>query len=104
VPPDPLSFPWLAVSSPKRKPIEYLLGHCYTVWLKAQPEEHMSRVVAQGDFRAMAGSDRAMEDLRRFSSPADRSIAKGRCNCRYVWGINRREFCQAKSGASAASR
>jgi XRE family transcriptional regulator, aerobic/anaerobic benzoate catabolism transcriptional regulator len=43
---------------------DYLLAHCYTIWLKAQPEEHMSRVVAQGDFRAMAGSDRAMEDLR----------------------------------------
>jgi XRE family transcriptional regulator, aerobic/anaerobic benzoate catabolism transcriptional regulator len=43
---------------------DYLLAHCYTVWLKAQPEEHMSRVIAQGDFRAMAGSDRAMEDLR----------------------------------------
>jgi XRE family aerobic/anaerobic benzoate catabolism transcriptional regulator len=45
---------------------DLLLSHCYTVWLKAQPEEHMSRVVAQGDFRAMAGNDRAMEDLRRI--------------------------------------
>jgi XRE family transcriptional regulator, aerobic/anaerobic benzoate catabolism transcriptional regulator len=45
---------------------DYLLAHCYTIWLKAQPEEHMSRVIAQGDFRAMAGSDRAMEDLRRI--------------------------------------
>jgi len=50
----------------EKETYEYLLGHCYTVWLKAQPEEHMSRVVAQGDFRAMAGSDRAMEDLRRI--------------------------------------
>ena len=45
---------------------DYLLAHCYTIWLKAQPEEHMARVIAQGDFRAMAGSDRAMEDLRRI--------------------------------------
>jgi XRE family aerobic/anaerobic benzoate catabolism transcriptional regulator len=45
---------------------DYLLAHCYTVWIKAQPEEHMSRVIAQGDFRAMAGSNRAMEDLRRI--------------------------------------
>jgi XRE family transcriptional regulator, aerobic/anaerobic benzoate catabolism transcriptional regulator len=43
---------------------DYLLSYCYTIWIKAQPEEHMSRVIAQGDFRAMAGSDRAMEDLR----------------------------------------
>jgi XRE family aerobic/anaerobic benzoate catabolism transcriptional regulator len=44
----------------------YLLANCYTVWIKAQPDEHMSRVIAQGDFRAMAGSDQAMEDLRRI--------------------------------------
>jgi len=45
---------------------DYLLANCYTIWVKAEPEEHMSRVIAQGDFRAMAGSDRAMEDLRRI--------------------------------------
>jgi len=43
-----------------------LLANCYTVWIKAQPEEHMSRVLAQGDFRPMAGNDEAMEDLRRI--------------------------------------
>jgi XRE family transcriptional regulator, aerobic/anaerobic benzoate catabolism transcriptional regulator len=45
---------------------DYLLSNCYAVWIKAQPEEHMSRVIAQGDFRAMAGNDQAMEDLRRI--------------------------------------
>lgn len=50
----------------EKETYEYLLAHCYTIWLRAQPEEHMSRVIAQGDFRAMAGSDRAMEDLRRI--------------------------------------
>jgi len=50
----------------EKETYDYLLAHCYTVWLRAQPEEHMSRVIAQGDFRAMAGSDRAMEDLRRI--------------------------------------
>jgi XRE family transcriptional regulator, aerobic/anaerobic benzoate catabolism transcriptional regulator len=48
----------------EKETYDYLLAHCYTIWIKAQPEEHMSRVIAQGDFRAMAGSDRAMEDLR----------------------------------------
>lgn len=43
-----------------------LLAHCHTVWLKAQPEEHMARVVAQGDLRPMAGNDEAMEDLKRI--------------------------------------
>src|SRR3984893_13614722 len=50
----------------EKETYDYLLAHCYTVWLRAQPEEHTSRVIAQGDFRVMAGSDRAMEDLRRI--------------------------------------
>ena len=45
---------------------ELLLSACYTVWLKAEPEEHMARVIAQGDTRPMAGNDQAMEDLRRI--------------------------------------
>lgn len=43
---------------------EYLLAHCYTVWIKAQPEEYMARVMAQGDLRVMGGSKQAMEELR----------------------------------------
>ena len=43
---------------------EHLLAHCYTVWIKAQPEEYMARVIAQGDFRVMGGSKQAMRDLR----------------------------------------
>jgi XRE family aerobic/anaerobic benzoate catabolism transcriptional regulator len=47
---------------------DYLRANCFTIWIKAKPQEHMDRVVAQGDFRAMAGNDRAMEDLRRILS------------------------------------
>lgn len=43
-----------------------LLLNCYTVWIKAAPEEHMARVVAQGDTRPMAGHVEAMEDLRNI--------------------------------------
>jgi XRE family aerobic/anaerobic benzoate catabolism transcriptional regulator len=43
-----------------------LLLNCYTVWVKAAPEEHMARVVAQGDMRPMAGHAGAMEDLRNI--------------------------------------
>src|SRR5262245_37877183 len=43
-----------------------LLTQCHTVWLKARPEEHMARVVAQGDLRPMAGNDEAMADLKRI--------------------------------------
>jgi XRE family aerobic/anaerobic benzoate catabolism transcriptional regulator len=41
-----------------------LLAHCTTVWLKAEPEDHMKRVLAQGDTRPMAASREAMDDLR----------------------------------------
>ncbi|CAZ87213.1 Shikimate kinase [Thiomonas arsenitoxydans] len=41
-----------------------LLAHCTTVWLQASPEDHMRRVVAQGDLRPMAASDEAMKDLK----------------------------------------
>ncbi|WP_119157842.1 helix-turn-helix transcriptional regulator [Caldimonas tepidiphila] len=45
-----------------------LLSHCYTVWLQADPEDHMKRVVAQGDFRPMSGSREAMNDLKHIIS------------------------------------
>ncbi|MDH4061268.1 MAG: helix-turn-helix transcriptional regulator [Aquincola sp.] len=41
-----------------------LLAHCTTVWLKADAEDHMQRVVAQGDTRPMAASREAMDDLK----------------------------------------
>lgn len=57
-----------------------LLSHCYTVWLKASPQEHMERVLAQGDTRPMSGNREAMEDLKNilesraaFYSKADRA-------------------------------
>ena len=50
----------------ERDTYDLLLSQCYTVWIKAKPEEHMSRVIAQGDLRAMAGNDQAMEDLRKL--------------------------------------
>ena len=43
-----------------------LLSHCYTVWLKAAPSEHMQRVMEQGDMRPMAGHAEAMDDLKRI--------------------------------------
>ncbi len=53
-----------------------LLSNCFTVWLKASPEDHMSRVIAQGDLRPMGGAGgaaagmhgEAMEDLKRILS------------------------------------
>ena len=40
-----------------------LLRRTHAVWVKARPEEHMRRVMAQGDFRPMAQNREAMADL-----------------------------------------
>jgi XRE family aerobic/anaerobic benzoate catabolism transcriptional regulator len=55
---------------------ELLLSSCYTVWIKAAPEEHMARVVAQGDMRPMAGNAEAMEDLRQILTEREALYAR----------------------------
>jgi XRE family aerobic/anaerobic benzoate catabolism transcriptional regulator len=50
----------------EKETYDYLLKNCFTIWIKAQPEEHMARVIAQGDFRAMENNNEAMDDLRRI--------------------------------------
>ena len=41
-----------------------LLSNCNTIWLTARPEDHMQRVIEQGDFRPMQGNAEAMHDLK----------------------------------------
>ncbi|MCV0394786.1 MAG: helix-turn-helix transcriptional regulator [Rhizobiaceae bacterium] len=43
---------------------DLLLSRYHTIWLKAEPEEHMARVRAQGDLRPMAGNPAAMDELK----------------------------------------
>jgi XRE family aerobic/anaerobic benzoate catabolism transcriptional regulator len=45
---------------------DLLRSSCFTIWLKARPDEHMARVVAQGDMRPIAGNAQAMADLKRI--------------------------------------
>jgi XRE family aerobic/anaerobic benzoate catabolism transcriptional regulator len=45
---------------------ERLLASCFTVWVRTSPEEHMQRVIAQGDMRPMANNRDAMSDLKRI--------------------------------------
>ncbi|PLP96766.1 helix-turn-helix transcriptional regulator [Cupriavidus pauculus] len=59
-----LAAPGSLVSQPAT--FNLLLTRCYTVWVRASPEEHMARVVAQGDIRPMEGSGEAMADLRHI--------------------------------------
>ncbi len=53
-----------------------LLAHCTTVWLKATPQDHMQRVIAQGDLRPMAASAEAMADLRTILAGREPFYAK----------------------------
>ena len=43
-----------------------LLTTCQVVWIKAEPEEHMQRVIDQGDMRPIESNDDAMAALRRI--------------------------------------
>ena len=45
---------------------DLLLASCYTIWIKSSPQEHMARVIAQGDYRPMADNAEAMEDLKQI--------------------------------------
>jgi XRE family aerobic/anaerobic benzoate catabolism transcriptional regulator len=45
---------------------DLILSSFYTIWLKAEPEEHMMRVRRQGDLRPMADDRSAMAELRNI--------------------------------------
>jgi len=53
-----------------------LLDNCRTVWLKARPEEHMNRVIAQGDLRPFKGRAAALEEIRRLLADRERLYAR----------------------------
>jgi XRE family aerobic/anaerobic benzoate catabolism transcriptional regulator len=55
---------------------EMLLRGCRTVWLRAQPEDHMQRVIAQGDLRPMQDNRQAMADLRAILEAREKLYAR----------------------------
>ena len=83
---------------------DLLLSYCYTIWIKAQPEEHMSRVMAQGDFRAMAGSDRAMDDLRRILEAREPLYQKADLQLQTSGSAVEESFAKLKASLEAAFR
>ena len=46
--------------------LNILLTSCLVIWVKTSPQEHMDRVIAQGDMRPMADNKYAMSDLERI--------------------------------------
>jgi XRE family aerobic/anaerobic benzoate catabolism transcriptional regulator len=53
-----------------------LLDNCHTVWLKARPEEHMNRVIAQGDMRPFKGRSAALDEIRTTLADRDRLYSR----------------------------
>ncbi|HLU19670.1 MAG TPA: helix-turn-helix transcriptional regulator [Pusillimonas sp.] len=74
-----LATPGGLVSEPST--MNLMLSHCYSVWVKATPEDHMARVMAQGDFRPMAGNNEAMADLKRILASREAFYSKADFIC-----------------------
>jgi XRE family aerobic/anaerobic benzoate catabolism transcriptional regulator len=55
-----------------------LVETCLTVWVRAAPEDHMQRVIDQGDLRPMRDNRRSMADLRAIL--ASREALYGRAD------------------------
>jgi len=55
---------------------ELLLERCFCVWLKASPQEHMSRVMAQGDMRPFKGRSAALDEIRKLLAERERLYAR----------------------------
>ena len=63
----------------ERETFDLLQSRFYCVWLKANPEEHMSRVIAQGDMRPFdsgGANTEALEDLRRILASREALYAR----------------------------
>jgi len=53
-----------------------LRSRCHTIWLRARPEDHWNRVVAQGDQRPMAENPHAFAELRALLAARDKLYAR----------------------------
>ena len=53
-----------------------LLETCLTIWVKAAPEDHMQRVIDQGDLRPMRDNRRSMADLRTILASREALYAR----------------------------
>ena len=53
-----------------------LRERCRCIWLRASPEEHMGRVIAQGDMRPFKGRSAAFEELKKLLEDRDRLYAR----------------------------
>jgi XRE family aerobic/anaerobic benzoate catabolism transcriptional regulator len=57
---------------------DLVLERCRSIWLKASPDEHMARVIAQGDMRPFKGRSAALDEIGKLLEDRDRLY--GRAN------------------------
>jgi len=50
----------------EKETFNFVLENFYTIWIKANPREHMNRVIKQGDLRPMGSNPKAMDDLNNI--------------------------------------
>jgi XRE family aerobic/anaerobic benzoate catabolism transcriptional regulator len=55
-----------------------LLERCFCIWLKASPQDHMSRVIAQRDMRPFKGRSTALDEIKKLLE--DRESLYGRAD------------------------
>lgn len=55
---------------------QLLREQCWCVWLRATPEEHMARVISQGDMRPFRGRSTALDEVRRLLAERERLYAR----------------------------
>jgi XRE family aerobic/anaerobic benzoate catabolism transcriptional regulator len=73
---------------------DLLLSTCFVVWLKTTPDQHMNRVLAQGDLRPMAEGPQAMDDLKAILESRTPLYAKAAAE------VNTAEKTQAQAFAA----
>ncbi|MDF2365903.1 helix-turn-helix transcriptional regulator [Sneathiella sp.] len=61
--------------------LSLLLSRTHVIWLQARPEEHMARVIAQGDMRPMANSREAMADLKQILAAREPLYRRADASC-----------------------
>ena len=59
--------------------LDVILASFKTVWLKTSPEEHLSRVIKQGDMRPMYGTPRALDHLKTLLASREPEYARADC-------------------------
>jgi XRE family aerobic/anaerobic benzoate catabolism transcriptional regulator len=73
-----------------------LLRRTHTIWIKASPQEHMARVMEQGDFRPMAQNREAMADLRAILDARGADYARAEATLDTAGKSAEQSFAQLK--------